>query len=127
STTRSPAYGPSLPIAASSHAADRNSNRSAGYDGRRDRMGGKPLLALAPYRVLDLTGAIGALCPRLLTGLGADVIRVDPPGGHALRMTPPFLAGRPGRERSLYWQQMNAGKRGVTLALDRADGRALLL
>ena len=85
------------------------------------------MLALAPYRVLDLTGAIGALCPRLLAGLGAEVIRIEPPGGHPLRMTPPFLDGRPGRDRSLYWQQMNAGKRGVTLALDRTDGRALLL
>jgi benzylsuccinate CoA-transferase BbsE subunit len=81
--------------------------------------------ALSPYRVLDLTGEIGALCPRLLAGFGADVIRIEPPGGHALRLRPPFLDGRPGRDRSLYWLQMNAGKRGVTLALDTADGRAL--
>jgi crotonobetainyl-CoA:carnitine CoA-transferase CaiB-like acyl-CoA transferase len=85
------------------------------------------VLTLAPYRVLDLTGAIGAVLPRLLAGLGAEVIRIEPPGGHPLRMTPPFLHDRPGRDRSLYWQQINAGKRSVTLALDRADGRALLL
>lgn len=81
--------------------------------------------ALAPYRVLDLTTELGALCPRLLAGMGADVIRIEPPAGDPMRRRGPFLDGAPPREGSLYWLQMNAGKRGVTLNLAAADGRAL--
>lgn len=81
--------------------------------------------ALAPYRVLDLTGEMGALCPRLLAGMGADVIRIEPPGGHHTRRRGPFLDTVFSPERSLYWLHMNAGKRAVTLNLETADGRAL--
>ncbi len=73
-----------------------------------------PDRALAPYRVLDLTDEIGALCTRLLAGMGADVIRVEPPGGHPLRRRGPFYRGVPDPERSLFWFQMNLGKRSVT-------------
>lgn len=81
--------------------------------------------ALAPCRVLDLTGEIGALCTRLLAGMGADVVRVEPPGGHPARRRGPFYHGVPHPERSLYWFQMNLGKRSITLNLKSADGRAL--
>lgn len=84
-----------------------------------------PDRTLAPYRVLDLTGEIGALATRLLAGMGADVIRIEPPGGHPLRRRGPFFRGVPDPERSLLWFQMNLGKRGITLGLDTADGRAL--
>jgi crotonobetainyl-CoA:carnitine CoA-transferase CaiB-like acyl-CoA transferase len=36
---------------------------------------------LSPYRVLDLTDARAELGPLILAGLGADVVRVEPPGG----------------------------------------------
>ena len=80
---------------------------------------------LTPYRVLDLTGELGALCGRLMAGIGADVIRVEPPGGHPHRRRAPFYHGVPDPERSLHWFQMNLGKRSVTLNLEKADGRAL--
>lgn len=81
--------------------------------------------ALAPYRVLDLTGEMGALCPRLMAGMGAEVIRIEPPAGHATRRRGPFLDGVPSPEHGLYWLHMNAGKRAITLNLESADGRAL--
>ena len=81
--------------------------------------------ALAPYRVLDLTTELGALCTRLLAGMGASVLRVEPPAGHSTRRRGPFLDGVLSPEHSLYWLQMNAGKRSVTLNLRTADGRAL--
>ena len=68
---------------------------------------------------------MGALCTRLLAGMGADVIRIEPPAGHPTRRRGPFLDGERRPERSLYWLQMNAGKRGITLNLGSADGRAL--
>jgi crotonobetainyl-CoA:carnitine CoA-transferase CaiB-like acyl-CoA transferase len=111
----------------------------------------KPATALEPYRVLDLTGALGALCGRILAGLGADVIKIERPGGDPARACGPFLpspagdtliqsegaatgigtAGitppaEPHPYRSLSWIFANAGKRGVTLDVAHPAGRDLL-
>ena len=80
---------------------------------------------LAGLRVLDLSADVGSLATRLLAGLGADVLRIEPPDGHRDRRRPPFAAGIPHLERSLFWFQLNAGKRSVTLALDTTDGQAI--
>ena len=45
----------------------------------------------AGLRVLDLTDSKGALCGRMLADMGADVIKVEPPGGDAARQIGPFL------------------------------------
>jgi crotonobetainyl-CoA:carnitine CoA-transferase CaiB-like acyl-CoA transferase len=82
---------------------------------------------LSPFRVLDLTGAIGAMCGRVLAGLGADVIKVERPGGDPARARGPFFGGEPHPQRSLSWIFANAGKRGATLDLARPEGRELLL
>jgi crotonobetainyl-CoA:carnitine CoA-transferase CaiB-like acyl-CoA transferase len=42
-------------------------------------------LVLAEYRVLDLSDERGALCGQLLADLGAQVIRIEPPGGSPMR------------------------------------------
>jgi len=81
--------------------------------------------ALSPYRVLDLTTEIGQYAGRALAEMGADVIKIEPPLGDAVRQTGPFYKDEPGAERSLLWFVLNAGKRGVTLNLDHADGQAL--
>jgi crotonobetainyl-CoA:carnitine CoA-transferase CaiB-like acyl-CoA transferase len=83
--------------------------------------------ALEPYRALDLTGSLGALGGRVLAGLGADVIKVERPGGDPSRARGPFLGDQPDPRRSLSWIFANAGKRGITLDLGRSEGRALLL
>lgn len=84
-----------------------------------------PSIGLDGLRVLDLTAEMGSLATRILAGLGSDVIRIEPPGGHPDRRRGPFAGGVPDPERNLIWFQFNAGKRGVTLNLDSADGRAL--
>ena len=38
-------------------------------------------LALSPYRALDLTDEKGFLCGKMLGDLGADVIKIEKPGG----------------------------------------------
>ncbi len=81
---------------------------------------------LSGLRVLDLTDERGALCGRLFAELGADVVKVEPPGGCSTRRVGPFLDGIPGPDRSLYFIAYQAGKRSVTLNLDVADGRDLL-
>ena len=82
--------------------------------------------ALSPYRAIDLTREIGALATRVLAGLGVDVIRVEPPGGHPTRQRGPMMAAD-GNEHSLYWAQMNAGKRSIALDLDDPSDRERLL
>ena len=80
--------------------------------------------ALSPYRVLDLTAEIGGLSTMVLAGLGAEVIRVEPPGGHPTRKRGPML--REDEDSSLYWAQMNAGKRSITLDLENESDRERL-
>jgi len=80
---------------------------------------------LAPYRALDLTDEKGFLCGKILADLGADVIKVEPPGGDPSRRWGPFHRDTPHPEGSLYWLAYNANKRGITLNLETADGRQL--
>jgi crotonobetainyl-CoA:carnitine CoA-transferase CaiB-like acyl-CoA transferase len=83
--------------------------------------------ALAPFRVLDLTDEKGFLCGKILGDLGADVIKVERPGGDASRRLGPFYHDEPHPEKSLYWFGHNVNKRGITLNLECADGRALYM
>jgi benzylsuccinate CoA-transferase BbsE subunit len=57
--------------------------------------------------------------------LGADVIKIEPPGGEATRRVGPFLDDLPHPERSLSFWHYNTSKRGITLNLETADGRHL--
>jgi crotonobetainyl-CoA:carnitine CoA-transferase CaiB-like acyl-CoA transferase len=68
---------------------------------------------LAGLRVLDLADQSGALAGRLLAGLGADVVLVEPPGGSPLRRLPPGFEGGPDGESSLFFWFYAAGKRSV--------------
>ena len=78
------------------------------------------------YRVLDLTDESGVFCTKVLAGLGADVIRIEPPGGHPMRGRAPFYGGQPDPEKSLYWFNFNFNKRGITLDIAAPEGRDLL-
>ena len=80
---------------------------------------------LSPYRVLDLTDEIGLLCGKILGDLGADVVKIEPPGGGRARSIGPFYQDVPHPEKSLYWFAYNANKRGITLNLETADGREI--
>src|SRR5438094_645027 len=77
---------------------------------------------LAHLSVVDLTDLRGALAGRLLADLGADVVKVEPPGGDPVRLRPPFVGGVPGKDRSLPFLYRNANKRGVMLDLHDAGG-----
>jgi benzylsuccinate CoA-transferase BbsE subunit len=58
---------------------------------------------LSPYRVLDLTDERGYFGAKLLGDLGADVIKIEKPGGDPGRRLGPFFHDEPGPEKSLYW------------------------
>ena len=82
---------------------------------------------LAGYRILDLTSEPGFLAGKLLADLGADVIKIEPPGGDPARQRGPFVGGTTDPERSLLWLALNTSKRGITLNLDAPRGRELFL
>ncbi len=86
--------------------------------------GGKS--ALAGRRVLEIADESGVYCGKLLADMGADVIKIERPGGDAGRARAPFLADRPGEDRSLHFLYMNTSKRGITLDLGRAESAPLL-
>jgi len=79
--------------------------------------------ALEGTRVLELTEDMGAYCGKLLADMGADVIKVERPGGDRSRLIPPFLGNEPGRDRSLSFLYNNTSKRGVTLDLEDREAR----
>ena len=78
---------------------------------------------LSSYRVLDLTDEKGLLCGKLLGDLGADVIKVERPGGDPARSQGPFYHGEVNPEKSLFWFAYNASKRGITLDIETAGGQ----
>ncbi len=80
---------------------------------------------LAGLRVLELSDEKGQFCGKLLGDLGADVIKIEPPGGVKNRHVGPFMDDIPHPERSLSFWYYNTSKRGITLDLETADGRAL--
>jgi crotonobetainyl-CoA:carnitine CoA-transferase CaiB-like acyl-CoA transferase len=81
---------------------------------------------LDPYRVLDLTTERGLLCGQILGDLGADVIKIEPPGGSPARRLAPFYQDVADPNRSIYWWANNRNKRGITLNLETNDGKELL-
>ena len=76
-----------------------------------------PHRPLEGVRVVDLADERGELCGRLLADLGADVLRVEPPGGGASRRLPPFAPDG----TSLYFAYRNTNKRGTVLDLTMPD------
>jgi crotonobetainyl-CoA:carnitine CoA-transferase CaiB-like acyl-CoA transferase len=81
---------------------------------------------LNELKVLDMTTQEGWLCGKMLGDLGADVIKIEPPGGDPGRHLGPFLQKQADPEKSLYWFAMNANKRGITLDIVSAEGRKVL-
>src|SRR4051794_1551315 len=83
--------------------------------------------ALKPYRILDLTTDRGWLAGRLLADLGADVIKIEPPGGDPGRALAPFAGGAPDPDTGLVWWAFNRGKRSAILDLGTSADRELFL
>ena len=78
-----------------------------------------------PYRVLDLANETGVLCGKIFGDLGADVIKVEAPGGDPARNLGPYYHDTPHPERSLNWYSYNTSKRGITLNLRARQGQEI--
>jgi len=79
---------------------------------------------LEGIKVIEIGDELGEYCGKLLAGLGADVVKVEPPGGEKTRTYGPFYGDEPGIERSLHFWHYNFGKRSIVLDLDADDGQA---
>ncbi|MCU1476904.1 MAG: CoA transferase [Subtercola sp.] len=85
-------------------------------------------------RIIDLTAALaGPYGTMILSDLGADVIKVEPPGGEVTRRVGPEperdIPGETGDGQTLggYFQSINRGKRSIVLDLKSAEGHAEFL
>ncbi len=81
---------------------------------------------LTGLRVVELADELAEYCGLLLAGLGAEVIKVEPPGGSSTRRIGPFFQDVVDRERSLFFWSYNRGKRSVMLDLATEADRAEL-
>ncbi|MGD9932542.1 MAG: CaiB/BaiF CoA transferase family protein [Dehalococcoidia bacterium] len=75
---------------------------------------------LTGVRVIDVATARGELAGRFLAELGAEVIKVEGPGGAQSRSMPPFSTAD--GTRSLFWETAGLGKRSVVLPMRPTPG-----
>ncbi|MGE3076670.1 MAG: CoA transferase [Dehalococcoidia bacterium] len=78
---------------------------------------------LSGFRIIEIGDASGVFAGRLLADLGAEVIRVEPPGGDAVGNSAPYLDEVASPERSYAHLAFNGGKQSVALDLEAEDGR----
>ncbi len=77
---------------------------------------------LSHLRILDLTQRLaGPYGTQMLGDLGADVIKLEPPGGDPTHKTPPYFAG----DESTYYLSFNRNKRSIIVDLKKPEGRAV--
>jgi crotonobetainyl-CoA:carnitine CoA-transferase CaiB-like acyl-CoA transferase len=82
---------------------------------------------LAGLRVVETADELGEYCGLVLAGLGAEVIKVEPPGGSPTRRIGPFYQDVREPGRSLFFWAYNRGKKSVVLDAATEDGRSKLL
>jgi len=80
---------------------------------------------LGPYRALDLCNETGNLCGKIFADFGADVIKIEKPGGDPARNIGPFYHDIPHPEKSLFWFAYNTSKRGITLDVKTKQGQEI--
>ena len=78
---------------------------------------------LSGIRVLDFTAFVaGPYCTRLMSDLGADVVKIEPPHGDLLRQVAPVRNGH-----STYFGQLNIGKRSLSINIKKPTGLAAVI
>jgi crotonobetainyl-CoA:carnitine CoA-transferase CaiB-like acyl-CoA transferase len=92
-----------------------------------DGTGAADGLLFEGLRVIELAGdPAGEMTGKILAEMGADVVKVEPPGGSPTRAIGPFAADRADPDHSLTFWYYNTSKRSVVVDHTTADGRAEL-
>jgi crotonobetainyl-CoA:carnitine CoA-transferase CaiB-like acyl-CoA transferase len=81
---------------------------------------------LEGYRVLDLTDEKGLLASRILADMGAEVIKIEKPGGDDARRIGPFYKDQVDLEKSLFWFAVCMNKKSITLDITKREGQEVL-
>jgi benzylsuccinate CoA-transferase BbsE subunit len=82
---------------------------------------------LSRLRVLDLADEKASFCTRLLADMGAWVVKIEKPGGDPSRKVGPFRKDSKNNTISLSFYYNNINKLGVTLDLEKKEGKSLFL
>src|SRR5712671_7621718 len=83
--------------------------------------------ALTDIRIVELAESVaGEYCGKLLADFGAEVIKIERPGGSPTRAMAPLVGDGDGPERSAVFAYLNTNKRSVQLDLASADQLELL-
>ncbi len=82
--------------------------------------------SLAGIRVIELADEQAEYCGLTLAGLGAEVIKIEPPGGNPTRRIGPFYQDKADTNGSLFFWQYNRGKRSIVLDLQQEKDRERL-
>jgi crotonobetainyl-CoA:carnitine CoA-transferase CaiB-like acyl-CoA transferase len=76
-------------------------------------------------KVLEIADDKGAYCGKILADLGAEVLKVEKPGGDDTRKIPPFKGDIPHPEGSLYFAYYNTNKKSITLNIETKNGQEI--
>ena len=79
--------------------------------------------ALLGIRVIEMADEQAEYCGLTLAGLGADVVKLESPGGNPTRRIGPFYNDQEDPEGSLFFWQYNRGKRSIELDLTQKQDR----
>jgi crotonobetainyl-CoA:carnitine CoA-transferase CaiB-like acyl-CoA transferase len=82
--------------------------------------------SLSGVRVVEIGNEQGEYCGLTLAGLGADVVKIEPPEGNSTRSIGPFAHDVAGPEGSLFFWAYNRGKRSVVIDVSTAEGQTSL-
>ena len=80
---------------------------------------------LCGIRLIDLADEKASFCSRLLADLGASVIKVERPGGDPSRQIGPFFENTSSPDGSLSFRYYNTDKLGITLDIEKDEGKEI--
>jgi crotonobetainyl-CoA:carnitine CoA-transferase CaiB-like acyl-CoA transferase len=98
----------------------------AGIESSKNREHARSLPLAGIYVVECGQGVAAAYATKLMALLGADVVKVEPPGGDIARFRGPYFNDAPDLNLSGLFLYLNADKKGLTLDLSDRGERALL-
>lgn len=95
---------------------------------KRERISkGREKSLLQNLRILDLADEKASFCSKLLADMGANVVKIERPGGDPSRRIGPFIGKSFNPEKSLFFHYHNTNKRGITLNIEHPIGREIFL